>query len=218
MTRYAMTIDLRRCAGCQTCTAACKGANATPPGVQWRRVLDMESGEFPNVRRSFVPVACMHCDSPPCEEVCPTTATKKQANGLVSIDYTLCIGCANCVMACPYEARSIVREARFAYGDKPIASEAKRFDPERLAVATKCSFCKERIDAAEGTGRVPGRDPEVTPACVNSCISGALRFGDLDDPQSNVAQILRETESFRMHEELGTGPGVFYIWDRKNSK
>ena len=84
MTRYAMTIDLRRCAGCQTCTAACKNANATPPGVQWRRVLDMESGEFPNVRRSFVPVACMHCDSPPCEEVCPTTATRK-ADGTLTV-------------------------------------------------------------------------------------------------------------------------------------
>jgi len=213
MTRYAMTIDLRRCAGCQTCTAACKSANATPPGVQWRRVLDMESGEFPNVRRSFVPVACMHCDNPPCEEVCPTTATRKQANGLVSIDYDLCIGCANCVMACPYEARSIVHEPRFAYGDTPIPSEAKRFDPERIAVATKCTFCKERIDAAEASGKVPGRDWEVTPACVNSCISGALRFGDLDDPQSNVSRLLEETKSFRMHEELGTGPGVFYIWD-----
>jgi phenylacetyl-CoA:acceptor oxidoreductase 27-kDa subunit len=214
MTRYAMTVDLRRCVGCQTCTAACKSANATPPGVQWRRVLDTESGEFPDVRRSFVPVACMHCDEPPCEEVCPTTATKKRADGLVSIDYDLCIGCANCIMACPYDARSIAHEPRFAYGDKPIASEAKRFDPARLSVATKCTFCIDRIDAAAVTGQVPGRDPEVTPACVNSCISGALRFGDLDDPESNVSRLLAETKHFRMHEELGTGPGVHYIWDR----
>jgi phenylacetyl-CoA:acceptor oxidoreductase 27-kDa subunit len=216
MTRYAMTVDLRRCVGCQTCTAACKSANATPPGVQWRRVLDTESGEFPDVRRSFVPVACMHCDEPPCEEVCPTTATKKRADGLVSIDYDLCIGCANCIMACPYDARAIVHEPRFAYGDKPIASEAKRFDPARLSVATKCTFCIDRIDAAAVTGQVPGRDPEVTPACVNSCISGALRFGDLDDPESNVSRLLAETKHFRMHEELGTGPGVHYIWDREH--
>jgi phenylacetyl-CoA:acceptor oxidoreductase 27-kDa subunit len=215
MIRYGMTIDLRRCVGCQTCTAACKSTNATPPGVQWRRVLDMESGEFPNVRRSFVPVACMHCDEPPCEEVCPTTATKKRPDGLVSIDYDLCIGCANCVMACPYEARSIEHEARFAYGKEPIASEAKRFDPARLSVATKCSFCIDRIDAAAITGQVPGRDPEVTPACVNSCISGALRFGDLNDPQSSVSRLLAETKHFRMHEELGTGPGVHYIWDKE---
>lgn len=214
MTRFAMVVDLRRCVGCQTCTAACKHANATPPGVQWRRVLDIESGEYPNVQRTFLPIACMHCDEPPCEEVCPTTATKKRPDGLVSIDYDLCIGCANCVMACPYEARSIVHEAKFAYGDEPIASEAARFDPARINVSTKCTFCIERIDQAAITGQVPGVDPEVTPACVNSCISNAMQFGDLDDPQSSVSRLLAETQHFRMHEELGTGPGVYYVWDR----
>ena len=215
MKRYVMTIDLRRCVGCQTCTAACKTANATPPGVQWRRVLDLESGEFPEVRRSFVPVACMHCANPPCEEVCPTTATRKRGDGLVTIDYDICIGCANCIMACPYDARSIVNEPRYAYGERPIASEAARFDPERLGVATKCTFCKERVDLAARTGQVPGRDPEVTPACVNSCISGAMQFGDIADRDSNVSQLLAQTEYFRMHEELGTDPSVYYIWDQK---
>ena len=213
MTRYAMLIDLRRCVGCQTCAAACKVANATPPGVQWRRVLDLENGEFPDVRRSFIPVACMHCANPPCESVCPTTATKKRADGLVTIDYELCIGCANCVMACPYEARSITHEVHFAYGDDPMPSEAARFDPARTSVATKCTFCKERLDLAARTGKLPGRDPEVTPACVNACISGAMSFGDLDDPDSNIANLLARTEHFRMHEELGTEPSVYYIWD-----
>jgi len=214
MTRYAMVIDLRRCVGCQTCTAACKSANATPPGVQWRRVLDIESGEFPEVHRSFVPVSCMHCANPPCEDVCPTTATKKRADGLVTIDYELCIGCANCVMACPYDARSIVHEARYAYGEEPIASEAARFDPARLGVATKCTFCRDRIDQAAVTGQVPGVDPEVTPACVNACISGAMHFGNVEDPNSNVSQLLAHSEHFRMHEELGTEPAVHYIWDQ----
>ncbi|MBW7859970.1 MAG: 4Fe-4S dicluster domain-containing protein [Rhodocyclaceae bacterium] len=214
MSRYVMVIDLRRCVGCQTCTAACKNANATPPGVQWRRVLDVESGEFPDVRRSFLPVACMHCEQPPCEEVCPTTATKKRADGLVTIDYDLCIGCANCVMACPYDARSIVHEPQFAYGDQPIASEAVRFDPERIGVSMKCTFCVDRIDRAAETGQVPGVDWEVTPACVNSCISGAMIFGDIEDPESNVRKLLAETQHFRMHEELGTGPSVYYIWDQ----
>ena len=76
MTRWAMIADLRRCIGCQTCTASCRQANATPPDVQWRRVLDMEVGEYPNVKRAFVPVGCMHCDDPPCMHVCPSTATK----------------------------------------------------------------------------------------------------------------------------------------------
>ena len=215
MTRYVMTIDLRRCVGCQTCTASCKGANATPPGVQWRRVLDIETGEFPDVRRSFLPVACMHCAGPPCEEVCPTQATTKRDDGLVAIDYELCIGCANCVMACPYDARSIVHEPRFAYGDAPMASEAKRFDPERIGVSMKCTFCKDRIELAGRTGQVPGVDPEVTPACVNACISGAMAFGDLDDAQSGISQLLAATRYFRMHEELGTAPGVYYLWDKQ---
>jgi len=215
MTRYAMVIDLRRCVGCQTCTAACKTANATPPGVQWRHVLDIESGEFPDVRRSFVPMACMHCANPPCEEVCPTTATKKRADGLVTIDYDICIGCGNCIMACPYEARSVVHGVCYAYGDQPMASEVAGFDPARLGVATKCTFCKDRIDQASRTGQVPGRDPEVTPACVNACISGAMHFGDIADADSNVSQLLTQTEHFRMHEELDTDPSVYYVWNRK---
>ena len=213
-TRYAMAIDLRRCVGCQTCTAACKSANATPPGVQWRRVLDIESGEFPDVRRAFLPVACMHCANPPCMHVCPTTATKQREDGLVTIDYDLCIGCSNCIMACPYDARSIEHTPRYAYGE-PMQSETARFDPERLSVATKCTFCKERIDLAAVTGQTPGVDPEVTPACVNSCISGAMHFGDVNDPHSNISKLLAGTEHFRMHEELGTGPGFYYLWDRK---
>ena len=215
MTRYAMVIDLRRCVGCQTCTAACRLANATQPGVQWRHVLDLESGEFPDVRRSFVPVACMHCANPPCEHVCPTTATRQRADGLVTIDYELCIGCANCIMACPYDARSTVPGPRYAYGEHPNVSEAARFDGARMGVATKCTFCKDRIDLAARTGQVPGRDPEVTPACVNACISGAMHFGDIADEHSNVSQLLAQTEHFRMHEELGTDPSVYYVWDRK---
>ncbi len=214
MKRYVMTIDLRRCVGCQTCTAACKGTNATPPGIQWRRVLDLETGEFPEVRRTFLPVACMHCGDPPCESVCPTEATTKRDDGLVAIDYELCIGCANCVMACPFDARSIVHEQHFAYGESQMTSEARRFDPGRVGVSMKCTFCKDRIDEAAVTGRTPGVDPEVTPACVNSCISGAMGFGDINDPQSSVSQLLAQTQHFRMHEELGTEPGVYYIWDQ----
>lgn len=210
--RYAMAIDLRRCVGCQTCTAACKSANATPPGVQWRRVLDLETGDFPNVRRTFVPVACMHCADPPCMHVCPTTATKQRDDGLVTIDYDICIGCANCVMACPYDARSIEHAPRYSYG-VPMKVEEARFDEGKLGVATKCTFCKERIDEAHRTGKIPGVDPEVTPACVNSCISGAMHFGDVNDSTSHISQLLAETEHFRMHEELGTDPSVFYIWD-----
>ena len=213
MTRWAMTADLRRCVGCQTCTAACKHTNATPPDVQWRRVIDMEFGEFPAVKRVFVPVGCQHCDNPPCMEVCPSTATKKRADGIVTIDYDLCIGCSYCAVACPYQARYKTDKASFAYG-APTETEAKRHDPGRLAVATKCTFCVDRIDAGLEQGLTPGVDPAATPACVNACIAEALAFGDLDDPQSNVSLLLQKNQSFRMHEELGTGPGFHYLWDK----
>ncbi len=214
MTRWVMVADLRRCVGCQTCTAACRHANATPPGTQWRRVLDMELGEYPDVTRAFVPVGCMHCEDPPCMDVCPSTATRKRADGIVTIDYDLCIGCSHCALACPYQARYKTDRASFAYGEA-TESEAQRFDPARLAVATKCTFCVDRIDSGLERGLEPGVDPEATPACVNSCIASALAFGDIEDPQSNVTKLLEENKSFRMHEELGTEPGFYYLWDRR---
>ncbi len=213
MTRYVMVADLRRCVGCQTCTAACRHANATPPGVQWRRVLDMEIGYYPDVKRAFVPVGCMHCDEPPCMEVCPSTATRKRDDGIVTIDYDVCIGCAYCAVACPYQARYKVERQDFAYGKERMASETARNDARRIGVSTKCTFCVDRIDAGTEKGLTPGIDPEATPACVNSCIAGALHFGDVDDPESNVSQLLSDHKTFRMHEELGTGPGFYYIWD-----
>ena len=91
-------------------------------------------------------------------------------------------------------------------------------DPERIAVATKCTFCKDRIDAGTQKGLTPGVDPEATPACVNACITGAYVFGDRDDPNGKLAKLLGETAHFRMHEEVGTDPGIFYIWDAKESR
>lgn len=212
MTRWAMVADLRRCVGCQTCTAACKLANATPPGVQWRRVLDMEFGQYPEVQRVFVPTGCQHCEDPPCLEVCPSTATRQRADGIVTIDYDLCIGCSYCAVACPYQARYKVQHASHAYG-RPTAPEAQRHDAARLAVATKCTFCVDRIDTGLAAGLAPGLDPEATPACVNACIAQALVFGDRDDPHSAVSQLLASHRHFRMHEELGTGPAFHYLSD-----
>ena len=217
MTKWAMVADLRRCVGCQTCTASCKHTNATPPDVQWRRVLDMEFGEYPNVQRVFVPTGCQHCDEPPCMEVCPSTATKKRPDGIVTIDYDLCIGCAYCAVACPYQARYKTSRASFAYGD-PGAHETQRRDDSRLNVATKCTFCVDRIDAGLEKGLTPGIDPEATPACVNSCIAQALTFGDSDNAESNISQLLAANQSFLMHEELGTGPNMHYLWDSKDNE
>lgn len=211
MTRWTMVADLERCVGCQTCTAACRHANATSPAVQWRKVLDIEAGTFPNVSRTFVPVGCQHCADPPCMHVCPTTATRQRADGIVTIDYELCIGCAYCEVACPYQARFLVDTPRFAYG-AALQNEIEREDPARLGVAQKCTFCSDRIDFGLANGLTPGVEPLATPACVNSCIADALHFGDLDDPNSNVSRLLREQKHFRMHEELGTEPSFFYLY------
>jgi phenylacetyl-CoA:acceptor oxidoreductase subunit 1 len=146
--------------------------------------------------------------------VCPTTATRKRADGIVTIDYDLCIGCAYCSVACPYDARFKVDKAQFAFSN-PIENEKKTYHAERLGVATKCTFCVERIDAGLAKGLKPGVDPEATPACANACIAKALHFGDADDPESNISQLLAENQFFRMHEELGTGPNFFYLWDRQ---
>jgi phenylacetyl-CoA:acceptor oxidoreductase subunit 1 len=185
--------------------------------VQWRRVLDVEAGEYPDVQRAFLPGGCQHCDDPPCASACPTTATKKRADGIVTIDYDLCIGCAYCAVACPYQARYKTPRARFAYGD-PIDNERARLDERSLNVATKCTFCVDRIDAGVAKGLTPGVDPEATPACVNACITQTMAFGDLDDPDSNVSKLIADNRHFRMHEELGTGPGFYYLWDGDGAK
>lgn len=215
MTRWTMVADLERCVGCQTCTAACRHVNATSPAVQWRKVLDIEAGTFPNVRRTFVPVGCQHCADPPCMHVCPTTATRQRADGIVTIDYDLCIGCAYCEVACPYQARFLVDAPRLAY-DTALQNEIEREDPARLGVAQKCTFCSDRIDFGLANGLTPGMEPLATPACVNSCIADALHFGDIDDPNSNVSRLLREQKHFRMHSELGTEPSFFYLYGKTN--
>jgi Fe-S-cluster-containing dehydrogenase component/DMSO reductase anchor subunit len=212
MSRWGMLADLERCVGCQTCTAACRHANATSPAVQWRKVLDVEAGVFPDVSRTFVPVGCQHCADPPCVHVCPTTATRQRPDGIVTIDYGLCIGCAYCEVACPYQARFLVHEPHYAYPAGAMRNETERYDEERLGVAQKCTFCVDRIDFGLEHGLTPGIDPRATPACVNACIADALHFGDLDDPDSNVSLLLVEQKHFRMHEELGTAPNFHYLY------
>ncbi|MDP7424980.1 MAG: 4Fe-4S dicluster domain-containing protein [Rhodospirillales bacterium] len=122
--RWGMTVDINRCVGCQTCTIACKHANDTVPGIQWRKVLDVESGKFPDVERLFMVVGCQHCNEPPCVPVCPTGATKQREDGLVTMDYDRCIGCASCAVACPYQARTIVHKQEYYYGEQTIQEEA----------------------------------------------------------------------------------------------
>jgi len=210
--RWGMTIDLNRCVGCQTCTIACKHANDTTPGVQWRGVIDVETGKFPDVQRLFLVTGCQHCAEPSCVPVCPTGATKQRADGLVTMDYDLCIGCGSCAVACPYQARTIVHDPGFYYGQETVQERAVAHD-ERIGVAQKCTFCIDRVDDGLAAGLKPGIDPQATPACAASCIASAITFGDFNDPESPVSKLAETQEYFQMHGELGNDPQIKYLYE-----
>ena len=209
--RWGMVVDVNRCVGCQTCTIACKHANDTLPNVQWRRVMDVELGEFPDVERLFVVTGCQHCAEPPCVPVCPTGATWQREDGLVIQDYDVCIGCGYCAVACPYQARTIAHDHAWFYGQPTHQEQTVKHD-DRLGVAQKCTFCKDRIDEGMRLGLKPGVDPEATPACSASCIAQAIHFGDFNDPNSNVARLVQENPSIQINETLGTNPQIKYLY------
>lgn len=213
--RYGMVFDMDACVGCQTCTIACKQSNQTTPGILWRNVLDLEVGQYPDVDRSFLLTGCQHCEQPSCVPVCPTGATYKRADGLVVIDYDVCIGCSSCVVACPYQARKIDKHPPTYYPGERMATEQRPVQLQRVGVAQKCSFCKERVDDGLARGLVPGVDPDATPACANACISQAITFGDFADPASKVSRKLAQQGGRQMHEELGNQPHIFYIGQRR---
>ena len=149
----------------------------------------------------FLPMSCMQCGNAPCLEVCPTTATFRREDGIVDIDYKLCIGCGYCVVACPYLARTIM------FHDSVV----DRQDSELAGICTKCNFCAPRVEAGRERGYQPGIDREATPMCVVTCTANALHFGDLDDVQSNVSRLIRRNKTAHLQEALGTHPVVTYI-------
>lgn len=219
--RWVMVIDLRKCVGCHSCTIACVAENKLPPGVVYRPVIEEEAGVYPNVMRRFIPRPCMQCENPPCVPVCPVNATWTNEEGIVAMNYERCIGCRYCLTACPYSARTsdfgftytdgtpnvagIVgekdaddyeRAANFEYG-KSYTRDDRRSSP--IGNARKCHFCQHRI--LEG----------VLPACVTTCIGRATLFGDANDPDSLVAEMIAQPNVMRLKEELGTEPRVYYL-------
>lgn len=123
--QYGMLIDLRQCVGCQACTSACMIENNVPIGQNRTFVTEMEIGEFPDVRKAFLPQLCNHCEDPACVPVCPTGATFKREDGIVVVDSEVCWGCGYCENACPYD---------------------KRFMNKETKVIDKCTFCAHRVD------------------------------------------------------------------------
>jgi len=184
--RYAMVVDLRRCTGCNACTAACKSGYDVPLG-DWRMwVMEAEVGEFPNTKRQVLPRLCNQCDQPSCVRNCPTKATFRHPDGFVLQRYNRCIGCRTCMVACPYNARHLLTNHR----------RDKR-NPRN--VADKCDFCIVRVTRG------------LAPLCVSSCTGGAMIFGDRNDPDSEVARMIRDNKTFTLRPESGNEPQVFYI-------
>jgi phenylacetyl-CoA:acceptor oxidoreductase subunit 1 len=151
----------------------------------------------------------MHCADPPCVPVCPTGASRRRADGIVWIAEDACVGCGYCAVACPYRARHLVHESR-GYFATPTPAETATARPGRRGVMTKCAFCHERLDAGRARGLVPGVDPDATPVCAVVCLTGAIVFGDLDDPASPAARRLAAGGAQPLMPECGTAPSVFY--------
>ncbi len=184
--RYAMVIDLRRCTGGGACMMACKAEFGVPLGV-WRMWLKEENrGGYPDTTKVVMPAMCNHCDYPICVRNCPTNATYKHPDGFVLQRYNRCIGCRACAIACPYNARHLLPH--------------NRTDPELPnRVIDKCSFCIHRVSRGQ------------QPACVAACTARALIFGDLNDPESEISQVLKKNRVSVLRHEMGTAPMVFYI-------
>jgi len=224
MARWAMAIDLDRCTACQACVVACQVENNVPPpdarkaeqgrSISWMRLVPMKLEEHGREKSlQLIPLPCMHCENPPCVKVCPATATTSDADGLVAQIYHRCIGCRYCTTACPYTVR------QFNWSDvrwpQPMGGALNPDVSIRpRGVVEKCSFCNHRLQLARDRARFEGRELEegdYTPACVESCPAGAMVFGDLEDPRSEVSRLAESPRAFRLMEELGTRPKVIYL-------
>ena len=185
MTRYCMVIDQRRCIGCHSCTAACRMWNELPDDIIYNAVLtEGVQGEWPNVHKNWLPTLCMHCEKPACVPCCPTGASQQDDDGVVWIDYNKCMACKVCVNACPYGMR-----------------DQSKMQPRLHQFIRKCTFCRDHRAA----------EPDKQPYCVATCHQKARIFGDLDDPESEVSKLVSSVETFRLLEDLGTGPQIYYI-------
>jgi Fe-S-cluster-containing dehydrogenase component len=217
-------IDLDRCTGCQACVVACRQENNIAFGGEeqaklgrakfWMNLIsEIKGTSYPDVEMQFIPIPCMHCERPPCIKVCPVAATYKNPEGVVAQVYPRCIGVRMCISNCPYTVRY------FNWHEPSWPTEYKRgLNPDvyrrRKGITEKCNFCIQRIRRAKEAAKKEKRkirDGEVIPACVETCPSEALSFGDLNDPKSRVSKLSKSPRAFRLLEDLGTEPKVYYL-------
>ena len=227
MPRWGMVIDLDRCNGCQACEVACRVENNIPVcgpeaahenrTISWMKVISEVHGEWPEVRTRFIPRPCMHCDRPPCTAVCPVGATSADEEGIVGQVYPRCIGCRYCANACPYTVKSF-NWKKPSYPDSAKAMLNPDVSTRPVGVIEKCTFCHHRLQRARDRARAEGRplrEEDYVPACAEACPTGAITFGDLDNPNHRVARLTHDPRAFRLLEELGTKPKVYYLAEER---
>jgi len=215
MPRWGMVIDVKKCIGCWGCSISCKEEHFLPRGILWNRVLIGERGKFPTAEKVMYPILCNHCEEPACVEVCPTGASLKRDDGIVLVDYALCTGCRACVVACPYQQRTFYdgKYEEYFPGQGLTVYEllGRELYPLQKGTVVKCNFCVERVEEGMGNSLQPGIDREATPACVNICPVGARIFGDIEDPLSNVSELIKRRKGVPFHSEFDTDPSVYYV-------
>ncbi|HJI11400.1 MAG TPA: 4Fe-4S dicluster domain-containing protein [Adlercreutzia equolifaciens] len=207
MTKYGMAVDTNRCTGCNMCTMVCRVGHNLPNGVMYSQAVTeggdgfrVAGGTYPDkVVMDFYTLGCQHCDEPACVDICPTGATKKrEEDGIVIVDSAECIGCESCIAACPYDGVRVKLDSTPTYPLEFTLGDWRT--PEHVGnTVEKCTFCVELIDAGE------------RPMCIDICPSVARYFGDLDDPNSEISQVLAEREYTQLLTDQGTGPNVYFL-------
>lgn len=227
MTKWGMSIDLDRCTACRSCIVACKLENnhpiSTPEDadkgrvINWIELVVEQSGTERDVRETYLPRPCMQCDNPPCTKVCPVNATYQAEEGLVAQIYPRCIGCRYCMNNCPYNVKKF-NWSEPEWPDTYRISLNPDVSVRPVGVVEKCTFCHHRWQAEKESARMDDRAPDKNayqPACVEVCPTDAIRFGDIEDETSDVVRSTASSRAYRLLEDLGTEPKVWYLAERR---